>query len=101
MDSPPYTQSSPAPSYSPEPLENEERLEYTLRPRRRVTPTGQFTKSSGYITLALNEQESGASTPIYCQNGLVNGTISISNCNKVFAVVLRVCSTPFQHQLKK
>jgi hypothetical protein len=90
IDSPPYSQSTPAPSYSAEPLENEERLEYTSRPRRHRLPTGKFTLSSGTITLVLNEQDSDASVPLYRQNGLVCGSVSIENCRNVASVSLKL-----------
>jgi hypothetical protein len=90
IESPPYSQSTPAPSYSAEPLENEERLEYTSRPRRHRLPTGKFTLSSGTITLVLNEQDSDASVPLYRQNGLVCGSVSIENCRNVASVSLKL-----------
>jgi hypothetical protein len=100
IDSPPYSQSTPAPSYSAEPLENEERLEYTSRPRRHRLPTGKFTLSSGTITLVLNEQDSDASVPLYRQNGLVCGSVSIENCRNVASVSLKVCVYTYDLSIK-
>lgn len=91
LDSPPYTQSIPAPNYTPEPLENEERLEYTCRVRNLATPTGVFTQASDYITVTLTEQDDNTAVPLYHQNGLVSGTASVGDPDKISAVIVTVC----------
>ena len=88
-ESPPYT-SPPSPHYSPEPSEDEERLAFTCRHRRRDAPISNFQKKSGQITLTLHEQDDKAQFPLYQQNAVVSGTIALENCEQIHSVILKV-----------
>ena len=89
-DSPPYSASIPAPSYSREPNADEERLAFSLRTHRRSPPTGQFRKTARRITLTLNEQRRKAKVPVYEHNSLITGTVDLEDCDRVQSVVLKV-----------
>jgi hypothetical protein len=89
-DSPPYTSSIPAPSYSREPNADEERLAFSVCTNRRSLPTGQFRKTSRRITLALHEQHRKVKIPVYEHNSLITGTIGLEDCDRVRSVVLKV-----------
>jgi hypothetical protein len=91
-DSPPYTSSIPAPSYSREPNADEERLAFTVCAHRRSLPTGRFKKTSRRVTLTLHEQHRKAKIPVYEHNSLITGTIGLEDGDRVRSVVLKVCS---------
>ena len=97
-DSPPYTSSTPAPSYSREPGADEERLAFSVRTQRRTLPTGQFSKSTRRITLTLHEQHCKAKTPVYEHHSLITGTIGLEDCDRVRSVAVNVrCYHSFAH----
>ncbi|KDQ62637.1 hypothetical protein JAAARDRAFT_189931 [Jaapia argillacea MUCL 33604] len=89
---PSYYPSFDAPCYSSEPSPDEQRLEFTGRPRpRRPLPSGAFLKQSKKFTLVLKEQETGARLPSYGRNAALNGEIHL-HCptDKVAAVEVKL-----------
>lgn len=87
--SPPYTLSSPAPSYSLDPSADEERLAFTHRSRRPRTGK-YYTNKSGHITIILREQDDAAQLPSYGRNSLLSGTICIAKRKEISKVTLKV-----------
>lgn len=66
-----------APSYTAEPLENEQRI--ALNDRLRPRPTGSFVKHSkhGHARLKLLAQEDDIAMPVYGLSGSVQGTVEL------------------------
>lgn len=66
-----------APSYTAEPLENEQRI--ALNDRTRARPSGSFVKQSknGHVKLRLTSQENGIAMPVYGIVGLVQGSAEL------------------------
>ncbi len=83
-----------APSYTAEPLENEQRI--ALNDRLRPPPTGSFVKHSkhGHARLKLLAQEDGIATPVYGLSGLVQGTVELDpeKAENVDSVEVKVSS---------
>lgn len=66
-----------APSYTEEPLENEQRI--ALNNRSRARPAGTFVKYSkhGHTRLKLIAQENGVAVPVYSTGESVEGTVEL------------------------
>ena len=78
------------PSYSPEPLVNEQRLEFNPPVARRPIPTGTFTRESKQITLLLTQQEDGAPLPTYGRKGTIRGVVFLKDTEDISTVTLKV-----------
>lgn len=89
---PGYSPSSPAPSYSSTLANDEQRLEHTPRSRARQTPVGIFTKSSGSITVVLEDQEPNATCPSYGRQAAVRGTVILERSEAASEIVVEVCT---------
>ena len=89
---PSYSPSSAAPRYSPEPLEDEYRLDFVARQRNESTATGTFVKKSGPITVVLSGQEDGVALPTYGRNGMIRGEILLDEETTVHSVTVKVMS---------
>lgn len=87
---PSYSPSSASPRYSPEPLEDEQRLDFVARKLSEGTPTTVFVKKSGSVTLLLSEQESGVVLPSYTRTGIVRGELLFDDEATVHSVVIKV-----------
>jgi hypothetical protein len=68
-----------APSYTEEPLEDEQRI--ALNDRLRVRPAGTFVKYSkhGHTRLRLTAQENGVAIPVYSTGESVKGTVELDD----------------------
>jgi hypothetical protein len=85
---PPYAPSPPAPSYSPEPADDETTVEKTHA--RSHTPPGNYIKECGRQTLILTGQDAAAAFPTYNRNCPVNGIVTLEDREIVSKVVLKV-----------
>lgn len=85
-----------APSYTAEPLENEQRI--ALNDRSRPLPRGSFVKHSkhGHARLRLLAQEDDITTPVYGFSGLIKGTVELDHekAETVDSVEVKVSLTP-------
>src|SRR5438105_4747826 len=85
-----------APSYTAEPLENEQRI--ALNDRSRPHPRGSFVKHSkhGHARLKLLAQKDGITTPVYGLSGVIRGIIELDpeKAENVDSVEVKVSSTP-------
>jgi len=86
---PAYTPSSPAPSYSLTPANDEHRLAHTPQRARRI-PLGVFTKSSGSITLVLENQEPNTPCPSYGRQAAIRGSVILERSKGVSEVVVEL-----------
>ncbi|KAJ7157933.1 hypothetical protein C8R43DRAFT_1180114, partial [Mycena crocata] len=83
---PPYSSSPPVPSYSPEPAQDEQRVEHT--PRARAHPTGNYIKKCGHDAVVLTEQEATA-VPVYGRNASINGFVTLGDRETICEVILK------------
>jgi len=97
MSSPPlYFSSCPSPSYSLEPLSNEQTLEHNPRYRRdpfRSSARATVTKKAGHTTVILKEVEDvePPDIPLYSRNAVVAGEIHLGTSAKdICAVVVKL-----------
>lgn len=85
-----------APSYTAEPLENEQRI--ALNDRLRPHPRGSFVKHSkhGHARLKLLAQEEGIATPVYGFSGSIRGIVELDpeKAENVDSVEIKVSLTP-------
>ncbi|KAJ7500731.1 hypothetical protein B0H11DRAFT_2225127 [Mycena galericulata] len=82
-----YTPSPPVPSYSPEPRQDEIRVEQT--PRARVHPTGNYIKRRGSDAVILTEQD--GTTPTYGRHGSIHGFVTLEDHREtVSEIVLKI-----------
>jgi len=95
--SPPlYFSSCPSPSYSSEPLSDEQTLEHNPRYRLRPSARASFTKKAGNTTVILNELEEAVAVgveppdiPLYSRNSVVTGEIHLDTYMPILCVSLR------------
>lgn len=87
---PPYAPSPPAPTYSPEPADDETTVENTRA--RSYTPAGNYIKHCGRETLILTGQDAAAKLPTYGHNRSVKGVVVLEDRETVSSVVLKVRS---------
>ncbi|KAJ7780129.1 hypothetical protein DFH07DRAFT_875746 [Mycena maculata] len=85
---PPYTPSPPVPSYSPEPAQDEQRVEQT--PRARPHPTGNYIKTCGRDAVVLTEQDSTVELPTYGHHGSINGFVTLEDRETVSEIILKI-----------
>ncbi|KAJ7278456.1 hypothetical protein C8J57DRAFT_1307026 [Mycena rebaudengoi] len=87
---PPYAPAcEDAPSYSPQPADDERLIDQTPSSRPRV-PTGTYMKTSGRDTLALMEQDETAEVPMYGREASINGCVSVDEREMVSEVTLKI-----------
>ncbi|KAJ7791227.1 hypothetical protein B0H14DRAFT_2936571 [Mycena olivaceomarginata] len=107
--SPPYySPPPPPPCYSQDPADDETRIDFSPRNRRRSPPSGIFTKACGSSTVILFNQEPNIRVPSYCQHGPIRGSLIIeedtSQIREVVAKLegrLEVTTTDFGVQATK
>ncbi|KAJ7260139.1 hypothetical protein C8J57DRAFT_1338297 [Mycena rebaudengoi] len=88
---PPYVPSPPAPTYSPEPADDETTVENTRA--RSYTPAGNYIKHCGRETLILTGQDAAAKLPTYGHNRSVKGVVVLEDRETVSSVVLKIRGT--------
>jgi hypothetical protein len=98
---PTYTPSEPAPSYSPDPLPEEQSLLRNHRRTRRSVSTGTFVKRCRWGTLIFSEQEESADVPVYGRTGVVRGEIHLDDREKILSVAVKVSGVRSDRTLVK
>ncbi|KAI0069720.1 hypothetical protein K474DRAFT_1748055 [Panus rudis PR-1116 ss-1] len=87
---PSYSPSTSAPpKYSPDPQEDERRLDLTVRTQRRATPEGTFIRSCSGITVVFEEQDVGVTAPTFPRNAIVKGEVLLEGEN-VYSVKMKL-----------
>ncbi|KAF7367882.1 hypothetical protein MSAN_00852900 [Mycena sanguinolenta] len=85
---PAYSPPTILPSYSPDPATGEERLDHT--PRTRTHPTGTYIKQCGRDSVALSDQDVGASVPVYGRHASISGFVSLEDRETVSEILLKI-----------
>jgi hypothetical protein len=81
------------PSYSDQPTNGEERLDYTPRPQAaRLRHSAVYIKNSGDLNIVLNSQEENVTTPVFGLYALISGTVLLSQgqLDSIREIVLKV-----------
>ncbi|KAF8161225.1 hypothetical protein B0H34DRAFT_781810 [Crassisporium funariophilum] len=77
------------PSYSIQPLANEETVAFTPRVGA-TTPHGNFVRHWPQATLILKDQDEDARLPMYGRGGRVIGELGVANTDKVVRVTIKL-----------
>lgn len=87
---PEYSPSPPAPAYSLEPSEDEQRLELAPRHGRNGSLSSTFIKRLGKATLVLHDQQDDVRIPSYERNGIVRGSLCFDDPTNITDVIVKV-----------
>ncbi|KAJ7723341.1 hypothetical protein DFH07DRAFT_759527 [Mycena maculata] len=88
-----YSPSTPSPSYSQDPANDETRLNFSPRilVGARPLPTGLFTKAYGSATVVLLDQEENTRVPSYRRRGTVRGSLILErDMGRILEIVAKL-----------
>lgn len=90
---PSYIDSASLPSYSDQLTSGEQRLDHTPRPRAvRSRHSGIYIKTSGDLSVVLDDQEENITIPVFGRRALIKGTVILSQgqLSSIREIVLKV-----------